>query len=162
MNWKTNAVLATAMAACAAGAVPTASAGEHGDKLSACMQATLTADDRRMLTQWIFGALAAHPAVAHMSAVTEAQRKESDAAMARMFERLLTKDCRSEAVNVLRLEGTESFGNAFTALGEMAGRQIFEAPEVTTMAGRMVQQIDQKAIEKAFMDAAPGRPKAGK
>lgn len=162
MNWKNNAVLGTVMAACAIGAMPTASAGEYGDKLSACMHATLTADDKLMLTQWIFGALAAHPAVARMSVVTEAQRRESDVAMARMFERLLTKDCRSEAVNVLRLEGTDSFGNAFTALGVMAGRQIFEAPEVTSVAGRMAQHIDQKAIEKAFSEAAPGRPNAGK
>lgn len=101
----------------------------------------------------VSGALAAHPDVSGMARVSESQRQASDV-VARMFERLLGDACRNEAVGVIRNEGAI----AFTTLGEVAGKQIFDAPEVTEVAGRVARELDQARLARMFEDSAQAAP----
>lgn len=154
MNPKKTATRAEASTLCLSGMITPAVAGPHADRLSQCRQAALTPQERASPTQWISGALAAHPDVSGMARVCESQRQASDVAIARMFERLLGDACRNEAVGVIRNEGAI----AFTTLGEVAGKQIFDAPEVTEVAGRVARELDQARLARMFEDSAQAAP----
>ena len=118
MNPKKTATRAAALTLCLSGMITPAVAGPHADRLSQCMQAALAPQERASLTQWISGALAAHPDVSGMARVSESQRQASDVAIARMFERLLGDACRNEAVGVIRNEGAIAFTREGASVGE--------------------------------------------
>src|SRR5580692_5230588 len=84
--------------------VAPALAGPYADDLSKCLVKSSSADDQLTLMKWIFAALSAHPAVKPLANISDSQRTEFNAKAGALFERLVTKDCRTESVAALKYE----------------------------------------------------------
>lgn len=73
-------------------------ASTFSDTLSKCLVDKTTEQDKTLLVQWVFSAVSAGPAVKSMSSVTPAQRIAFGHVAGKLFNRLLSGDCRAEAV----------------------------------------------------------------
>lgn len=106
--------------------------GVYTDDLSKCLVKSSNADDRVMLVRWIFTELALHPAVKPLTSVTDEQRDDANKKMVATFVRLLTSDCRKEAVDALKYEGAAAMGTSFQVLGQMASRDLMTESHVAS------------------------------
>ena len=68
------------------------------DDLGKCLVRGATPSDQTTFVIWAFGAMSAHPAVKQYSNFTDAQRTELNRAVGKLYERLLTVDCRKETI----------------------------------------------------------------
>lgn len=125
-----------------------ATAGVYADDLGKCVVARTTAADQQTFVKWMFSTMSANPAVQDMARVTDAQRDAYNLAAAKLVTRLLTVDCRPASLDALRYEGPLAIQVAFQALGQVAGRQLFNDP---TVAGRMQSFVS--GLNKADLDA---------
>ena len=75
--------------------------------------------DRLVLVQWIFSALSLHPAVRPLASITTEQRDALNERVAALFSRLLVDDCRKEAIDALKYEGSAAFDASFQVLGQV-------------------------------------------
>ena len=99
-------------------ALPSASAlaGLYSDEMAKCFVKSTNAADRSVLVRWIFVAVAMHPEVKEIVSVSDIRRDESNKAMAKLLEALLTESCRSETQNAAKYEGRGAFGASFQIL----------------------------------------------
>lgn len=137
-----------------------AAAGMYTDALSRCLVEKTGAPDRTLLTQWVFIAMSLHPSVKDIGHSSEAKRKELSGKAARLFERLMTVDCRSQTVAAVRYEGVGAIQSGFGVLGEVAMTDLMAHPEVNRELDAMAAQIDTKRMEAMMGEtAAPSPPK---
>lgn len=111
-------------------ATPRAWAGLYTDALTKCLVQSSDSNDHGMLVQWMFAALSLHPMVAPMSAVTPQQREDANKKVEALFSRLLTYDCRAQALDALKYEGTSAVGASFRVLGQVAARDLMSNSHV--------------------------------
>jgi hypothetical protein len=117
------------------------------DTLEACVVVAAGADDRRVLAQWMFSALALHPDLAGMAKVSDTQREEASRRMGVMLVRLLTVDCAEQAGRALRAGSAEmAFHRAFVRVGELAGEGLFNHPGVAAAGDQVVEHVDIQRI----------------
>ncbi len=121
-------------------------AGKYADALSKCLAAKATGVERKTLSIWLFTVFAAHPSVSGLTKISPAQRTKINKDFAKVFENLITKTCKSEALQVLRLEGSVAFGNSFKALGEIAGRELLSVPETNQSLQEVDRFIDKNKL----------------
>lgn len=119
-----------ALAAAVVGLIATApaQAGVYTDDLSKCIVKSTSEGDRTRIVEFIFAAMAADPAVKPMSNVTPQQFSELGRGFASLEQRLLFVDCRSQAVEALKYEGTSVIEASFTVLGSVAMRGLMTDP----------------------------------
>jgi hypothetical protein len=123
-------------------------AGPYSDALTACLVGKSTMDDHVVLVQWMFAAMSKHPAIASMATVPDSKVDEANARMAEVFMRLLTVTCKNEAKVALKNEGSFVFNQAFSALGQEAGKEIFMDPNVMKDMSMMSKYLDNKKLEE--------------
>ena len=129
-----------------------AHAGPASDALSACLMQSTTVDDRTTLVTWMFTMATLHPGVAPIANVSQERRMAANQQMAALFQRLLTVDCRPQAVQALRDDGQKATEMGFQQLGQAAGRELFGHPSVAAgMAGLMVF-LDPKSFESLMAE----------
>jgi len=119
-----------------------AKAGVYTDDLSKCLVKSTSTNDRVLLVRWMFAMLALHPAVQPLSSVTAAQRDDASKTAAGLFARLLTADCRKEAVNALKYEGVAAIGASFQVLGQVASRDLMTDPNVSKGMHQLGTDLD--------------------
>ena len=73
-----------------------ANAGPYGDDLSKCLVKSSTEQDKNLLVEWIFYAIALNPQLAPVTNISAKQHDEVDKNTAKMFEKLLTDSCLAE------------------------------------------------------------------
>jgi hypothetical protein len=130
-------------------AVPVAGAFAQtsGSELEACVVAAAGSDDKRVLAQWMFSALALHPDLADMARVSEARRAAANRDMAAMLERFLTVDCAEQAGRAFRAGSAEmAFHRAFVRVGELAGENLFADPAVAAAGQGVIEQFDFERV----------------
>jgi hypothetical protein len=125
-------------------------AGPYTDDLSKCLVAQTTSDDKATLMTWIFSAISLNPGISKMANITPAQRHKINAEMARLFETLMTERCRAESQQAYKFEGESSIEAGFSVLGQVAGRELFNSPEVTGGMSELDTLIDKKKMESVF------------
>lgn len=119
------------------------SAQAPANGLEARAVAAADADDRRVLAQWMFSALALHPDLAGMARVSDAQRDDASRRMGEMLERFLTVDCAEQAGRALRAGSAEmAFHRAFVRVGQLAGEGLFSDPAVAAAGDQVVNHVD--------------------
>ncbi|GLQ91067.1 hypothetical protein [Dyella acidisoli] len=123
-----------------------AQAGSYSDALSACLVGKSTMDDHVVLVQWMFAAMSKHPAIASMANVPDDKVEAANARMAELFMRLMTVTCRDEAKAAYKNEGSFAFNQAFQALGQEAGKEIFMDPNVMKDMATMSKFVDHKKL----------------
>lgn len=155
-----------AVAACLVLTATPASAGEPTNRLSRCVSEKMTAEDRGHLMRWLFSSFSRNNAVASLAIIPDAEREKVDRAVAAFFDKAILVDCRSEAVNALKADGTAAPVNVTVLLGTTAGADLGVAPEVQSENGRFAHHIDRaewielqsEAGVDLSLDAATGKP----
>jgi len=151
-------IIAGALLALSLGAAGAAQASPATDDFGRCLVKATSPADKTSLMVWVFTALAAHPAVKPYASVTDAQRAQVSAAAARLLERLITQDCRHEAVAALKSDGPNSIQQAFTMLGQVAVAGLAQDPSVATAMMAVTSQLDMakfQSLAVEMMNSAP-------
>lgn len=125
----------------------TANAGPYTDDLSKCLVESTSPEDRTALVRWMFAAMAQHPAVTPLASVSPEKVEESNAAIGKLFMRLLTRSCDDKAKKALQYEGSIAMNQSFTVLGQVAASEIFANPKVTEVMSGLDKYVDKKKLE---------------
>lgn len=137
-----------------------ANAGVYADELAKCLVSSTTPADRQGFIVWMFTALSVHPDITGYSSITDVQRREASVKTAKLFERLLTSDCREETIAAVKYEGASAMETSFSAFGQAAARGLMEHPDVNRQLGDFVAHMDmQKLKELGSGAASPSDPK---
>jgi hypothetical protein len=136
-----------------------ASAGIYTDDLTRCMVSATSVGDKTDLVVWVFAALAIHPAVKQYANIAPDARERIDTNIANLIERLLTKDCRSQAVAALKYEGEGAMNGSFEVLGKVATQELMTSPAVGTAIGSYASKIDNAKIAALYAEAGLPPPK---
>jgi hypothetical protein len=130
-------------------------AGVYTDDLSNCLVKSSNDTDRLVLVQWIFSGLSLHPAVQPLVSITTEQRDAFNEKVAALFSRLLVDDCRKEAIDALKHEGSAAFDASFQVLGQVASRDLMTEPHVAKglLSGLAVYLANDEKL-KILLEAA--------
>ncbi len=144
------ALAATALTATFAGP---ASAGVFADDLSKCLVAKTSPDDQTIFVEWIFSAMALHPAVQPLSNIPQSRRDELDSKASQLVMRLMTVDCRAQLVSALKYEGSSTIEVAFGVLGEAAMERLMSDPAVNKGMEQLGKGLDGAKLQAVFKEA---------
>ncbi len=125
----------------------TAHAGLYTDDLSRCLVEKTSKEDRASLVRWMFAAAAAHPAVAPIAKVSMEQQDGANKAVGELFTRLLTGSCKEKAKNAITYEGAAAIQMSFQVLGQVAGSELFQSPEVARVMAGLEKHVDKKKLD---------------
>ena len=151
-------LLAASVAALALSAASQAQAGPAADTLSKCVVGATSAQDRVVLTKWAYVVISANPEFRGMSTVTEPMRDEANHRVAVLLTRLVTVDCRAQAVAAVRGEGPQAMEEAAKALAASAARDLLADP--ATLAGMtgFLKYLDSQKLFGLMKDAGVTSP----
>jgi hypothetical protein len=95
----------------------------------------------------MFSAVALHPDVSGIAAVTDKQRIEMTRAVGQLLERLLTESCRVQYRDAIRYEGNQTIVTSFSVLGQVAMRSLMENPAVAKGLGELDSYVDAEKLK---------------
>ncbi|MBY0284089.1 MAG: hypothetical protein K2W81_09015 [Sphingomonas sp.] len=121
--------------------------------LSECLIAKVSRADQLTLVRWIFGVMTASPQVKDMSTITTAQRDELSKQAGQIFNRLVTVDCRAEAVQTIKQDGDGALEKAFGALGEYSMEGLIKDPAVINSMVGLLAGVDVREWAKVQIEA---------
>jgi hypothetical protein len=127
-------------------------ADSAANDLATCMTDNTTGKDRKDMARWIFIAMAAHPEMKDISAVTPEAREAASKEMAALVTRLLTEQCVAQA-RALFAQGngsTNALVTSFGALGQVAMHELMADPRVNAATGEFTKYLDRQKFEAAL------------
>lgn len=128
--------------------VNAAATQEQVDALGNCIRLSTSGKDRIATAKWMVGALGTSPKLQEVVQVDGAAKIEADKAMAALFTRLLTVDCRDEAKPVLNSGKSDDMESASRVLGEIAMQEIMTDKATSQAIGAFADYI----VEEDFAD----------
>lgn len=131
-------LVAAALAAASTGAL----AGPYSDDLTKCLLGSTTPQDKTVMVQWVFATLALHPDVAPLANVNATQRTDLNAKTARLFERVMTENCKTQTQAAVRNEGPAALQQSFRKFGENATRELLGNSQVAAGLGNTASLLD--------------------
>lgn len=120
--------------------------------LGTCLSDNTTGRDRKDLARWMFAAMAAHPDMAALSAVTDADREESARVAGVLFTRLMTEACPNEMRAAVAEGGAAAIGDGFETLGGVAIRELMRNERVAAAIGDIQRFMDEDRIGEVVGD----------
>ena len=138
-------------------AQPSAGAAEQ-TALTQCVSMKTTGADRMLTARWLFAMMAKSPQITELSAVTAERRKQLDQGFAKLFTRLVTKDCADEVRPLAAANLQHAFGDVGKALGETAMEELMNGKDVDEAMGAYAEFISEDDFQ-AFMDSLPQKAK---
>lgn len=129
----------------------TALSGPYSDDLSKCLVKSTSNEDKNNLVKWIFTMMASHPDLKPLATVSDLQKNESNKAVAKIFENLLTASCKSEMQLAQKYEGQSAIQTAFEMLGKVSVGELFANEKVNTEMAGFVQFIPKEKLESIFI-----------
>ena len=151
-------LLAGAALALALSAASQAQAGPTSDALSKCVVGATSAQDRIVLTKWAYMVISANPEFRAMSTVTEPMREDANHHVADLLSRLVTVDCKAQAVIALRTDGPPAVEGAVKALGASAARDLFVDPATLGEMTGFVKYLDRDKLIGLMKASGVGAP----
>jgi predicted GNAT family N-acyltransferase len=139
--------LLRASALCLLAASTPALAGVYGDDLSRCLVEKTTTEDKTLLVQWIFVAMAQHPSVSAMTRITAEDIERNSKQAAELLTRLLTETCMEQAKKAIKHEGGMAIQSSFQVFGQSAAGELFADSNVTKVMAGLEKFVDAKKIE---------------
>lgn len=118
--------------------------------LSNCLVASVGADDKRALVEWIFAVLSRHPDVKPLTRIDDAQYERITRQASAIVESLLAERCTESFREVVRLAGTDAIGESFEKLGETAMSSLLEDESVRAASGDIAKYADPVRIQRAL------------
>ncbi len=133
------------------GATQMASASATVDNLSNCLVKSTTDADKKVVLQWTFVALSAHPDLQSFSQVTTEQRDGLDKNLAQVLQRILVDQCSAETKAVIQTDGLQAVGDSFQELGQETGEQILKTPEIKDQYKGLIRYLDLSKLVTTFL-----------
>jgi hypothetical protein len=124
--------------------------GPYADEMAKCLVQSTTDSDKTDLVKWMFSAVALHPAVKSLSAVSDAESQRLNKIAAKLVERLLTESCKSSTQDAIKYEGPATFQSSFNVLGQAAAHSLFSDPSVAKGAAEIGNHFDKQKFERVF------------
>lgn len=109
----------------------------------------------------MFAVITASPKVADLSEVTPARRDEFSKQTGALMTRLLTVDCRAEAVAAIKARGETAIKSSFGVLGQSAMEGLMQDPAVAKAMLGIMAGADMRALGELMIDGGvtPGSKK---
>ena len=149
---KFSRVVASACVAVAMlGSAQVATASTTVDHLSSCLVKSTTDADKKVVLQWTFVALSAHPDLKAFSQVTTEQKDALDKNLAQVLQRILVDQCSAETKAVIQADGIQAVGDSFQELGQQTGEQILKTPEIKEQYKGLVRYLDLSKLVTTFL-----------
>ena len=149
---KFSRVVASACVAVAMlGSAQVATASTTVDNLSSCLVKSTTSTDKKVVLQWTFVALSAHPDLKAFSQVTTEQKDALDKNLAQVLQRILVDQCAAETKAVIQADGVQAVGDSFQELGQQTGEQILKTPEIKEQYKGLVRYLDLSKLVTTFL-----------
>ena len=142
--------VATLLGACAAASVSVA--GPYADDLGKCFVKSASPADNSVFMQWLFDAISLNPSIAH-GAVSENDRRIDNQKFAQLVSRFLFKDCRAQAVDALKYEGSQGMFGSFSLFGQTAAAGLMRDPKVSAEMGSFDDLLDKDGLKSLAKDA---------
>lgn len=120
------------------------------DALGRCLADNTTGKDRKDLARWIFSAMASHPDMKPLSAVTTADLDAVSRTAGGLFTRLLADTCPKEAKAAMDSGGTAAIQTGFQVLGQLAMQELMTNPQVGASMTVLERHIDKGRIDAAL------------
>ena len=133
------------------GATQMASASVMVDNLSNCLVKATTDTDKKVVLQWTFVALSAHPDLKAYSQVTNEQKDALDKNLAQVLQRILVNQCSAETKAVIQTDGLQAVGDSFQKLGQETGEQILKTPEIKDQYKGVIRYLDLSKLVTTFL-----------
>jgi hypothetical protein len=124
-----------------------AAAGPFNDKLAVCLVKQTSEADKTTLMRWIFAAMASHPSVRDLGAVSEVDGKKLNKEVSVLFYDLLATRCGTETREAVKYEGAATISSSFEVLGRVAMQGIMADAKVTEYMAGMGANLDPAAME---------------
>ena len=156
MRYLSMTLICLGLGAATPAAAQTASSQSNAERLGNCLVSKTTGEDRILSARWILAAMASAPQVADVAHVEPAKKEEIDRAMARLFTRLMTKDCLEEARPLLLARDGAGARTAGEALGRIAMQELLSDPKAVAAVAKYATYIDYREFE-VFMPGASGQ-----
>ncbi len=134
-----------------------ANASSFGDALSKCLVDHSSQSDQTLLVQWVFSAISAGPAVKALSTITPAQREDFNRRTGIYFSRVLTVDCRPQAIEAIKYDGMSTIEASFGTLGGVAMRGLMSDPLVQKELQQLGRFADPKALGALITEAGAAK-----
>ena len=122
-------------------------AGGSTDRLSVCLVENTNKADEINLVRWMALAYTAHPGLSDLGQFSARSTVEINIAVADLFERLLTKDCRVETKSALIIDGDQALESSFEVLGKVAGTSLMDNAEVMSAIMKFMEYVDSDVFE---------------
>ena len=133
------------------GAIATTQASTTVDALSQCLVKSTTASDKTTVLQWTFAALAQHPDLNAMSAISATQKEQLDKNLAQVLQRILVEQCSSQTKAVIQTDGLEAVGESFQELGTITGNEILKTPQVKNQLNGVFKHVEIGKLVTTFL-----------
>jgi hypothetical protein len=121
-------------------------------KLGTCLTDNTTGRERKDLARWIFTAIAAHPEMDSLSAVTPERREQVSQTVGALYTRLFADVCRDEVRAAAAAGGDSVIGDGFGILGEVAMQELMLHDQVEQAMFGVAAHLDMERIEAAMQD----------
>jgi hypothetical protein len=131
-----------------------APANVPADSFARCLNASISQDDRKLLSRWIFVVTSSYPEVSDLVSVSPVLRENLHQQVARLVERLLYVDCRKETAALIQSGGIEALQAQLTLVGRIAASNIMSDPKVGGELARLTALFDTSELEKMSEEAA--------
>ena len=139
-----------------------AHAGPYTDDLSKCLVRSTSSNDEVTFMKWMFSALALHPAISSLASITPQQRAEFQKNAAALIVRLVTADCRQQALNSVKYEGVNEMETSFSVFGQAAMRDLMTNTSVSEGMSTLGTYFQNDQNWLSFLRAAGLAPQPGK
>lgn len=130
--------------------VPAGRAQTAVETLGVCLTDHTTGKERKLLARWVFTALAAHPEISGLAAVTPAEREEASQVAGALYTRLFTEACLTEVERAIEEGGSAAIEAGFGVLGQVAMQELMNDAQVSAAMELMVTYIDLTRLEEAI------------
>jgi hypothetical protein len=121
-----------------------ARAGIFEDQLNQCIGASVKGADHTVLVQWLFSISSLNAAIQQQSKVTTQERDAMVKNVEALFSRLLTDNCRKEALVALKYEEVPNvLPPAFQVLTDIAMRDLVTDPQVSKAMNSIKNYMDR-------------------
>jgi hypothetical protein len=124
--------------------------GIYTDDLARCLVKSASAQDRTVLLQWVFAAMSLHPVISGYSSISGEQRANISRSGGQLIERLLTVDCRTEAIAALKYERGMAIESSFGVLGQTAMKDLMSDQGVADGFGEAATYMDNEKMKELY------------
>jgi hypothetical protein len=126
--------------------------------LAQCIALNTTGADRLLTARWLFAMLGKSSQIADLSTADAGRENELNKGFAKLFTRIVTKDCTAEVRPLAAADLTDAFGKVGEALGETAMNELMNDNVVEKALGEYAEFISDDDF-KPFIDSLPKKLK---